>query len=58
MLISGFIALTLTPMMCSLLLKHNPKPSRFFDRWMEKLLDVDLRVAYQPFVAHDPYQAV
>ena len=36
-LISGFIALTLTPMMCSLLLKHNPKPW-FFDRWMEKVL--------------------
>ena len=36
-LISGFVALTLTPMMCSLLLKHNPKPW-FFDRWMEKAL--------------------
>jgi len=29
-LISGFVALTLTPMMCSQLLRHNPKPSRFF----------------------------
>ena len=36
-LVSGFLALTLTPMMCSLLLKHNPKPW-FFDRWMERLL--------------------
>ena len=35
--VSGFVALTLTPMMCSLLLKHNPKPNRF-DRGMERLL--------------------
>ena len=35
--VSGFIALTLSPMMCSLLLKHNPKPS-LFDRGMEKVL--------------------
>ena len=33
--VSGFIALTLTPMMCSLL-RHNPKPW-FFDRWMERV---------------------
>ena len=25
-LVSGFVALTLTPMMCSKLLRHNPKP--------------------------------
>ncbi|MFM8609703.1 MAG: efflux RND transporter permease subunit [Burkholderiaceae bacterium] len=36
-LVSGFIALTLTPMMCSKLLRHNNKPW-FFDRWMERLL--------------------
>ena len=35
--VSGFVALTLTPMMCSLLLKHNPKPN-FFDRGMERVL--------------------
>lgn len=35
--VSGFVALTLTPMMCSLMLKHNPKPNRF-DRGMERLL--------------------
>nr|WP_315427384.1 efflux RND transporter permease subunit [uncultured Albidiferax sp.] len=35
--VSGFVALTLTPMMCSLLLKHNPKPNRF-DSGMERLL--------------------
>ena len=32
--VSGFVALTLSPMMCSKLLKHNPKPL-FFDRWIE-----------------------
>jgi multidrug efflux pump len=37
-IVSGFLALTLTPMMCSLLLKHNAKPW-FFDRWMERLLN-------------------
>ena len=36
--VSGFVALTLTPMMCSLMLKHNPQP-RWFDRTMERLLN-------------------
>ena len=36
-IVSGFVALTLTPMMCSLLLKHNPNPN-FFDRGMERFL--------------------
>ena len=36
-LVSGFVALTLTPMMCSKLLRHNPKPGRF-DRSMEAIL--------------------
>ena len=35
--VSGFVALTLTPMMCSQLLRHNPKPNRF-DRLMERVL--------------------
>ncbi len=35
--VSGFVALTLTPMMCTQLLRHNPKPNRF-DRGMESLL--------------------
>ncbi|MBP6902954.1 MAG: efflux RND transporter permease subunit [Burkholderiaceae bacterium] len=35
--VSGFVALTLTPMMCSKLLRHNPSPNRF-DRGMEWLL--------------------
>jgi multidrug efflux pump len=36
-LVSGFVALTLTPMMCSKLLRHVDKPSRF-DVFMERLL--------------------
>ncbi|HWP13056.1 MAG TPA: efflux RND transporter permease subunit, partial [Ramlibacter sp.] len=38
-LVSGFVALTLTPMMCSKLLKHNPNPN-WFDRTMERWLTV------------------
>ncbi|MEO7392203.1 MAG: efflux RND transporter permease subunit [Ramlibacter sp.] len=38
-LVSGFVALTLTPMMCSQLLKHNPNPN-WFDRSMERWLTV------------------
>nr|WP_259371749.1 efflux RND transporter permease subunit [Rubrivivax benzoatilyticus] len=37
-LVSGFVALTLTPMLCSKLLRHETKPTRF-DRWMERGLD-------------------
>ena len=29
--VSGFVALTLTPMMCSRLLRHNPSPGRIFN---------------------------
>ena len=36
-LVSGFVALTLTPMLCSKLLRHNPRPGRF-DRFMESVL--------------------
>ena len=35
--VSGFVALTLTPMMCSIMLKHNNNPS-WFDRTMEHQL--------------------
>lgn len=35
--VSGFVALTLTPMMCSKLLKHNPNPN-WFDSAMERVL--------------------
>ncbi|MBK7263041.1 MAG: efflux RND transporter permease subunit [Rubrivivax sp.] len=43
-LVSGFVALTLTPMLCSKLLRHNPKPSAF-DRGVERFL-VKLTGAY------------
>ncbi len=36
-IVSGFVALTLTPMMCSKLLKHNANPG-WFDRTMEHAL--------------------
>ena len=36
--VSGFVALTLSPMMCSKLLKHNANPGRF-DRGMERVLN-------------------
>ena len=36
-IVSGFVALTLTPMMCSKLLRHSAQPNRF-DRFMESLL--------------------
>ncbi len=35
--VSGFVALTLSPMMCSKLLKHNANPG-WFDRGMERVL--------------------
>jgi multidrug efflux pump len=36
--VSGFVALTLSPMLCSKLLRHNPNPGRF-DRGMERALN-------------------
>ncbi|HPO17855.1 MAG TPA: efflux RND transporter permease subunit [Rubrivivax sp.] len=36
-IVSGFVALTLTPMMCSKLLRYEPSPNRF-DRGMERVL--------------------
>ena len=36
-IVSGFVALTLSPMMSSKLLRHNPNPG-WFDRTMERLL--------------------
>ena len=36
-IISGFVALTLTPMMCSRILRHDPKPGRLF-LFVERLL--------------------
>ncbi|HYD78058.1 efflux RND transporter permease subunit [Ramlibacter sp.] len=46
-LVSGFVALTLTPMMCSKLLRHNPKPNWFdrsMERWLTALCDGYARV--------------
>ena len=37
-LVSGLVALTLSPMMSSLLLRHNPNPW-WFDRFMNRVLD-------------------
>jgi len=37
--ISGFVALTLTPAMCALLLKHNPPPTRGFFAWFNRQVD-------------------
>ncbi len=42
--VSGFVALTLTPMMCSIMLKHNSNPS-WFDRTIEHQL-VRMSAAY------------
>jgi multidrug efflux pump len=44
-LVSGFVALTLTPMMCSKLLRHNASPGAF-DRGMERFL-VGLATRYE-----------
>ena len=38
-MVSGVVALSLSPMMCSKLLKHNAKPS-FFDKGMGQVLDL------------------
>jgi len=46
-LVSGFVALTLTPMMCSKLLRHNPRPTWFdshMERWLTALCDRYARV--------------
>ena len=37
--ISGFVALTLTPAMCALLLRHNPPPQRGFFAWFNRQFD-------------------
>ena len=42
--VSGFVALTLTPMMCSKLLRHNPNPN-WFDRTHGALADRPVRAA-------------
>ncbi|MGP1628608.1 MAG: efflux RND transporter permease subunit [Giesbergeria sp.] len=45
--VSGFVALTLTPMLSSLLLRHNPKPhwfDRSMERWLTRLSDAYARL--------------
>ena len=37
--ISGFVALTLTPAMCALMLSHNPPPQRGFFAWFNRQVD-------------------
>ena len=37
--VSGLVALTLTPAMCALLLKHNPPPQRGFFAWFNRQVD-------------------
>jgi multidrug efflux pump len=41
--ISGFVALTLTPAMCALMLKHNPPPQRGFFAWFNRQVDAVTR---------------
>lgn len=41
--ISGFLALTLTPAMCALLLKHNPPAQRGFFAWFNRKVDATTR---------------
>ena len=47
-LVSGLVALTLSPMMSSLLLRHNPNPNRF-DSFMERVL-TGLSNGYENFL--------
>ncbi|MFN7862300.1 MAG: efflux RND transporter permease subunit [Curvibacter sp.] len=49
-IVSGFIALTLSPMMCSRLLRHNPSPG-VFDRTMERWLTA-LSIGYERTLRH------
>lgn len=37
--ISGFVALTLTPAMCALMLRHTPPPQRGFFAWFNRQVD-------------------
>ncbi|MEJ6022997.1 efflux RND transporter permease subunit [Ramlibacter sp. PS4R-6] len=56
-LVSGFVALTLTPMMCSKLLRHNPKPSWFdvhMERWLTALTDRYARALRWVLLARAP----
>ncbi|HUH95449.1 MAG TPA: multidrug efflux RND transporter permease subunit [Casimicrobiaceae bacterium] len=41
--VSGLTALTLTPAMCALMLKHNPPPQRGFFAWFNRQIDAITR---------------
>jgi multidrug efflux pump len=41
--ISGFLALTLTPAMCAILLTHNPPPQKGFFAWFNRQIDAITR---------------
>jgi multidrug efflux pump len=41
--VSGFVALTLTPAMAALMLKHNPPPQRGFFAWFNRQVDAVTR---------------
>lgn len=63
--VSGFVALTLTPMMCSKLLRHNPNPTWFdshMERWLtglsngyERVLRWVLLTRWQPKPGASPF---
>jgi multidrug efflux pump len=42
-IISGFLALTLTPSLCALILKNNPAPKRGFFAWFNRKVDSTTR---------------
>lgn len=42
-IISGFLALTLTPSMCAILLKHNPPAQKGFFAWFNRQVDATTR---------------
>jgi multidrug efflux pump len=41
--VSGFVALTLTPAMCALILSHKPPPQRGFFAWFNRKVDATTR---------------
>jgi multidrug efflux pump len=41
--VSGFVALTLTPAMCAILLRHTPPPQRGFFAWFNRQVDAVTR---------------
>ena len=58
--VSGFVALTLSPMLCSVLLRHNPKPNWFdrsMERWLTRLSDAYGRLLRWVVTARAPGRA-